>query len=222
MLSYDIIKIHLSDEGYLPDYPPHLISYEEMCEAFLQKPTNTSEDGNFLEFQYFDDYYPLVAESLTKEYEELKLGIRYHFARFLTSVKSFKQELPNWVQSYMLNAVVSVNSSQQDKHWMLTNLQCDNIDDEITAECQEKICKISKVLGQNEDNAVRHVKIDNLSHSILSGYSESDASKIEEELKEWGVLEALTSDIGLDSRPPFMFGELSLIKYLRIRENRVA
>ena len=221
MLSYDIIKIHLSDEGYLPDYPPHLISDEEMCEAFLQRPTNTREDENFLEFQYFNDYYPLVAESLQNEYDSLKLGIRYHFARFVTSVKSFKQELPDWVQSYMLDAVVSVNSSQQDRHWMLTNLQCDNIDDVITEECQEKICRISKILGQNEDNAIRHVKIDNFSHSIVFGYSESEISKIEEELDSWGVLDALTSENGLDSRPPFMFGELSLIKYLRIRENRV-
>lgn len=219
MLSYNIIKIRLSDEGYLPDYPPHLISDEEMCEAFLQKPTNKEEDNNLVEFQYFDDKYPLVAQDLQSAYDNLKLAIKYHFARFLTSVKSFKQEIPDWVQSYMLLSTVSMTSSQQDRHWMLTQLNCDNIDDVITEECQLKIYKISKILGNSEDNSIRHVRIDNLSHSILYGYSDNDISIIEQELENWGVLESLTSSNGLDSRPPFMFGEPSLIKYLRIRES---
>jgi len=35
MFVHDIIKIRYSTQGYLPDYPYHLISDDEMCDAFL-------------------------------------------------------------------------------------------------------------------------------------------------------------------------------------------
>ena len=42
MMIHDVIKIKLSREGYLPDYPPHLISDEEMCRAFIRHATDRS------------------------------------------------------------------------------------------------------------------------------------------------------------------------------------
>ena len=35
MLVHDLIKIKLVRAGYLPNYPYHLISDKEMCEAFI-------------------------------------------------------------------------------------------------------------------------------------------------------------------------------------------
>ncbi len=35
MLTHDIIKIQYSREGYLPDYPYHMISDREMFNAFI-------------------------------------------------------------------------------------------------------------------------------------------------------------------------------------------
>ena len=35
MFTHDVIKQMYTLEGYLPNYPPHLISDEEMFEAFL-------------------------------------------------------------------------------------------------------------------------------------------------------------------------------------------
>ena len=37
MLAHDIIKITYVREGYLKNFPHHLISDEEMCVAFIQK-----------------------------------------------------------------------------------------------------------------------------------------------------------------------------------------
>ena len=87
MLSKDNIKIKYSEEGYLPNFPPHLISDEEMCQAFL---TN--------EFSYFYDNYPLLTDTLSDSYQELLNAIRYHIVRLVSKVEGFQRDLPNWVK----------------------------------------------------------------------------------------------------------------------------
>lgn len=212
MFSYDIIKILLSDEGYLPDYPPHLIGDDEMCKAFL------APKGEDAEFQYFVDNYYLADglgndNKMTDAYKTLQTAIRYHLCRASTSVEEFNIPIPNWVQAYMFGAVVSHNSSQQDKHWMLTQMNEDNIDDVITPQIQSDILDASYNIIRQYDNSVRKVTLS----QCMSGVKDEHRNECEEELSYWGVLDNLRSDSGLDSRPPFMFGELSFIKYLRVR-----
>ena len=50
MLLHDIIKIHLIGAGYLPNYPYHMISTKEMCDAFIC-------EGDAPSF-FFDTYNP--------------------------------------------------------------------------------------------------------------------------------------------------------------------
>ena len=54
MMIHDIIKINLSRGGYLPDYPPHLISDEEMCHAFI-----SHEGTNRGIIDWFHSNYPV-------------------------------------------------------------------------------------------------------------------------------------------------------------------
>ncbi len=129
-LSIDNVKIKYSQEGYLPNYPPHLISDEEMFNAFLNEG----------DISYFYDKYPLINQSLSDEYKNLVEAIKYHINKFLDS----DIDLPNWVYSYMLGEVVHQYSDVRDKHYLLINLGCDNIEDDITSEAQLACYKTSE------------------------------------------------------------------------------
>ena len=75
---HDVIKMNYIRMGYLPDYPYHLISDKEMCDAFLN-------DGDF---SYFADNYPCVDPSLQDEYDELVNNLKWH----LEKLKAFQSK----------------------------------------------------------------------------------------------------------------------------------
>lgn len=162
MFIHDLVKIHLSREGYLPNYPPHLISDEEMCDAFLpynydpKNPTSGYEESKEQEINYFMDMYPLVHEDLLDKYKALVAGIAYHLNRLKTSLDA-EYKLPDWVYSYMLGQVIGPASDQADKHYLFVMLGTDNLDDDFDAECCEACYKeseewLKKVPNANKDH----------------------------------------------------------------------
>ena len=201
MLSKDNIKIKYSEEGYLPNFPPHLISDEEMCQAFL---TN--------EFSYFYDNYPLLTDTLSDSYQELLNAIRYHIVRLVSKVEGFQRDLPNWVYSYMLGQVINDNSDQQDRHYFLVGINRDNIEDIMTPEAQVQCYEFSSKWVNKLDKSV---KVENINKvfSSLPKESQDIASK---ELEKWEVEFSGSGEIV--TRPPTMFGEPHVIKLIRINE----
>lgn len=156
----DLIKIKYVREGYLPNWPYHLISYQEMCDAFL------SDTG------YFATNYPCVDPTLQDIYDNLFNYISQTIDNALnTASDSF--ELPNWIYSYMLGNVISINSSKQDIHDLLILLNADNIDDDWTPLASRLCYQVST---------------------------------------EW-LGKAVNS---IDNRPPTIFGEMHVIKSLRV------
>lgn len=127
---HDVVKINYIREGYLPNYPYHMISDEEMVDAFLN-------DGTC----YFKDYYPLVNPNLKTEYNTLIENIQYHLDLLKASQEEYT--LPNWIYSYMLGAVISVNSSIYDIHDMLVMMNLDNLDDIFTPEASAYCYEVS-------------------------------------------------------------------------------
>lgn len=127
------IKILYVQEGYLPNYPYHLISDIEMCDAFLND-TNTG---------FFYDKYPNNFEGLQEQYEQLVSDIQYHLTKFKTDALG-EYKLPNWVLSYMSGNVISSESSLYDIHDLLSLLNIQNIDDIFTEEAALKCYDISK------------------------------------------------------------------------------
>lgn len=212
MLAVDNIKIKYSLEGYLPDYPPHLISNEEMCEAFLPRYDNEISSSNPQVWSYFYDNYPLINESLRLEYNSLINAIKYHFVRFLTDVDSFYQDLPNWVYSYMLGHVITQSSSEEDRHYFLTGIGKDNIDDSITSQIQEYTYTVSQKWCNKLSKSDKLANKD----SILNGLSEETKAKIESEFNNWGVV--FEDNGNIVTRPPSMFGEQNIIKLIRLNE----
>lgn len=148
-LAIDNIKIKYSQEGYLPNYPHHLISDEEMCNAFI---------GNDL--SYFYDNYPLLDDELESEYDDLINAIKYHIQIFLDKDSDSWADLPDWVYSYMLGHVISVNSDWRDRHRLLVGLEDDNLDDDITASAQLRCYYMSRRYVNKLSKAEKEVIVD--------------------------------------------------------------
>lgn len=99
---HDYIKINLTSTGYLKNYPYHMISDEEMCDAFLSSGTC-----------YFKDMYPLLDSSLSEPYEKLITTLSYYMQE-CKNHKGDEYQFPDWVYSYMLGNVISVSSDPYD------------------------------------------------------------------------------------------------------------
>lgn len=134
-LIHNLIKLKMIKEGYLPNYPYHLISDSEMCDAFLSDDTSKPS--------YFYDNYPCLDSSLQEAYDALVESLKIHLNRLKESKDAYYQ-LPDWVYSYMLGSVISINSSELDKHDMFVLMNMDNIDDEFTADISKSCYMLSK------------------------------------------------------------------------------
>ena len=151
MLIHDIIKIRYVMEGYLPDYPYHLISDDEMFDAFFYNDTN-----------YFDINYPCPNAEFLEKYQNLKIWIDYHINKFRktqnASKLSERYTLPNWVYSYMVGAVIGPKSQVDDRHDLFVLLHLDNIEDEFTDEIYNAIYKVSEMWTFKLSSAERLVR----------------------------------------------------------------
>lgn len=179
-LTHDIIKMKYIEEGYLPNYPFHMISDAEMCDAFLKANPTGSQPGLYeaddTALSYFLDTYPCNWSSdatISASYAKLIDSILWHIEQLKAS-KSPEYQLPSWVYSYMLGAVIGPNSEVLDIHDMLVLMGIDNVDDVLTTEGARKCLNIST-------KWVSKLPSQELAH-----------------------------------RPPTIFGEPHVIKYLRL------
>lgn len=204
MFTHDVIKMEYSKQGYLPNYPYHLISDAEMFDSFLcfrcivteedaskivqgdfslwESPKSyvslyklksyefIQEDGvtklllegsksKLSDFNilsgldadcvlspdcYFSVNYPLLFDTFEEVYDKLTEALVFHIDEYLNSLNSPElYVIPDWVYSYMLGTVISVNSSQQDIHDMLVLLGLDNLDDVFTEKIFQSCLEIS-------------------------------------------------------------------------------
>ena len=140
MQLHNVIKMNYVREGYLPNYPYHMISDAEMFDAFLHY-TEAAGDSTSSLTGYFVDRYPCNYSSLSAEYSDLVSALRYHIDKYL---EEGEYQIPNWVYSYMIGEVVGPSSSSIDKHDLLCLMNLDNIDDVLTKQACESCLEISK------------------------------------------------------------------------------
>lgn len=176
-MMHDTIKVNLIQQGYLPNYPYHLISDEEMCDAFIK------EDGT----GYFYDYYPLVDDSLKSPYDNLVKAIM-HYINECKQPQVDEYVFPDWVYSYMLGSVISVNSDGYD------------------------IQDLADMLNIQVDYGI-------FSPSLSSACYQVSQEWLKKVTPDSRYLR--TEDETLDLRPPTIFGEPHVIKYLRLLEVQV-
>ena len=144
MLIHTIVKINLVREGYLHNHPYHLISDEEMIDAFLKVTRDKNNQIDSIE-GYFPDMYSGadLPQSLQPAYIDLVENIMYHLDSYKNSEdKSYV--IPDWVYSYMIGSCIVQNSPTEDKHDLFVLLNLDNIDDEFTDDIYTSCYNISK------------------------------------------------------------------------------
>lgn len=158
MFIHDIIKIKYSKEGFLPDYPYHLTSDEEMFEGFLNDNSEC----------FFYDMYPCIDDSLKEKYDKLVEEIRYHISQYLDGKIT---RLPDWVYSYMIGSVIGPEADPLDIHDLLVMMNLDNKDDELTLPAYFEIYKISQ-------KYIRKLKEDERLHRPPTIFGEPHVVKI--------------------------------------------
>lgn len=105
-----------------------------MFEAFIK------EDG------YFFANYPQPFQ-FEEQYRKLVDAIKYHINKYIASQASYSSassyEVPDWIYSYMIGAVVGPSSPEQDRHDLFVLLDLDNLEDEFNSEIYAKIFRTS-------------------------------------------------------------------------------
>lgn len=147
----DLIKIKYVSDGYLKNYPPHLISDSEMCDAFLKYPEDdTKTEDELWEIfladtspSWFKDNFPLLDGALESQYRELVSNIVYHLNVYKND-EMHEKTIPDWVYAYMNGSVISVNSTIPDIHDLLVLLGVDNLDDIFTPIAQSRCYQVSE------------------------------------------------------------------------------
>ena len=162
-LIHDIVKIKYVDEGLLPYWPYHLISDEEMFEAFILSDECA-----------FDIYYPEPSdccEEVIEAHRSLRSFLKTMISEYVineyyggvygdsdgcictcidrSKVKrnSFGFEIdkvPDWVYTYMLGEVIGPESKEHDRHDLFVAMNIDNVYDEFTDDIYMSILKMSK------------------------------------------------------------------------------
>lgn len=169
MLVHDILKIKYVNLGYIKkNYPYHLISDEEMFNAFIDLGNEDFNNKTTLidpNVRFFDMYYqnPFAEEdviykkinskgevveeiSLSGEYTKLKnyiiACINDYLANYSTAEEN-KHLIPDWIYTYMLGEVIYQQSDYLDIEDILKLLDCSNIDNLFTQEACIKCYAIS-------------------------------------------------------------------------------
>ena len=119
---HDVIKIMYVGEGYLPNYPTHLTSDNEMVDAFLKiaYPVTDEVWEAFMEddtVSFFKDTYPCPDETVEEQYRALVSSIAYYVSIFKSSTEDGKT-LPDWVYAYMLGEVISPMSKEEEQEYL--------------------------------------------------------------------------------------------------------
>jgi hypothetical protein len=155
MLVHDIIKIKYVSLGYIKkNYPYHLISDEEMFNAFIDAGTGLQSNLIDPKVRFFDMYYPnpfaeedviykkrnskgeVIEEiSLSGEYNKLKsymISVIKDHVKYSGTPAEDKYPIPSWIYTYMLGEVVYQQSDYRDIYDALELLGCANLDNEFT------------------------------------------------------------------------------------------
>ena len=193
MMVHDILKIKYVDLGYLiKNYPYHLISDEEMFNAFIDLGDGFTSNLVDPDIRFFDRYYPnpftdedyyekknaqgevIERIKLSDEYDKLKAYIVSaikDYMKYQGTADESSHLLPDWVYTYMLGEVVYQQSDYLDIQDTLSLLGCSNVDNEFTTQACTK-CYVTSL----------------------------------------GYVSTLTAGV----RPPTVFGEPHVIKSLRM------
>ena len=218
-LVHDIIKIKYTRLGYLPNYPYHLISDEEMFNAFIDlSDSGESGSNDDTTERYFTDYYPnpFLDEdiiytdtsgnniSLCSEYIRLKRYIITTINNYLSHLGTPEQDeytIPDWIYSYMLGEVVYNTPGQPD------DFEYKDIYDTLLLLIDNVVIDGNRIIDEAGDDDLSRLLHDN---HINNEFNRLDCARCYIESTKY--ISTLTTGV----RPPTVFGEPHVIKQLRL------
>ena len=212
MLIHDVIKIRLTNDGYLANYPYHMMSDREMFAAFMGNGT----------VNYFTDNYPCLDRTndvLKTLRNQLALSVLYYTAMYQVA----EQAIPDWVYSYMLGSTLSVYSDKLDIHDLNAQLHTENDSDEFTlASSVACMQESAKNLGYFVINQTTPIPLEGEKKQAVEDIFRNTV--IDTEQVEGTVTEITAYDLYHNSgdtvhtRPVSIFGEPHVLKSLRLRQ----
>ena len=170
MLIHDIIKIKYVKLGYIiKNYPYHLISDEEMFNAFIEVTPDftssvVSNDVRFFDMNYQNPFADIdwenSANKIYQSYNDAYIKLRKYiidsineYLAFVNTTEKDKHLIPDWIYSYMLGEVVYNQSDYLDIQDTLDLLGCSNIENEFTIQaciaCYNTSLKYISTLNDN-------------------------------------------------------------------------
>lgn len=225
MLVNDNVKISLTEQGYLMNYPYHLISKAEMCKAFMDNTTAIPGFPTSVGSGMFFDYYPFqewgsFMATHVEDYRQLVLSIQCHILTYVLT-EGETNPMPDWVYSYMLGSVISVNSDKRDIHDLILPLGVDNIDDDFDAKC-EQACFTTSQEWIKRNHEAEYVSLESsIATTALSYLGQCNVYGVDlqsvynaNKYHNGGVPAFL-------NRPPTMFGEPHVVKSVRLQQMKM-
>ena len=213
MLIHDILKIRYTNAGYLINYPYHMVSDAEMFKAFM--------DNNGAGF--LADNYPCLSTNpdVIKAYNQLVLSILYHIDLFMVLDVNV---IPDWIYSFMLGSVISVNSDKLDIHDLSVQLGTSNLADEFTAACSDACYAESQnwLGGATYDLTIPIISgYESIINAMLNAIpvTNNPEGLYTHEINTFYDLAHLENNDKIFLRPATMFGEPHVLKSLRLKQN---
>lgn len=187
MLIHDILKIKYVKMGFIQkNYPYHLISDEEMFNAFIDLGTGFTSSLIDPNIHFFDIYYPNpfadkdAAGRIIPPKDQSLMPYYLAYGKLVTDIKerinaylahygeadTADYEVPDWVYTYMLGEVVYQQSEYLDIQDTLDLLGCSNLDNIFTREACIKCYTISSNYVSTLTSGVRRPTVFGEPHVI--------------------------------------------------------
>lgn len=232
MFVHDLIKIKFIREGYLPNYPYHMISDSEMCDAFLN--FNTGQGPITADSQYFYHAYPLMKDyssEVTEAWKELRKSIVYHIQMLKYHENLF--ECTDCKESYWQTADNRIEVCPKCKKLLTASAY--TVPDwvysymlgTVIGPCSETLDIHDLILPLGVDNtddnfgAEQAQKCYEESRSWINKSGNAESHKITKKDIECLHLPTILFSVGdsVKLRPATMFGEPHVIKSLRVAQS---
>lgn len=192
-----VVKIQLSAAGYLPDYPYHMISSAEMADAFFETKVTSDSAGVHVDSDFIND---------GDFFHQLYLCPSTWSADIQSAYQKLHRAIQLIVGNWKYLQTASVSSIIIDEEDIYCELTADRLPDWIYSYV---LCKVIGLYSPSEDIHDLLVLLDQ--DNINDEFLETTAANCYKISSEW-----LSKFPGDDKRPPSIFGEMHVIKSLRL------
>lgn len=203
---HDVIKIQYTRAGYLPNWPYHLIADDEMCDAFICLPESISE-------YITDDFFGITAD-------QTKTTVDWYqaFLNDVDDIMYFRDNYPlidDSISPYYKDLVNRIFYEIQEFN--------KNLDDDKVLPDWVYSYMLGVPVGPMSDKMDIHDMISSEAvgtDNLEDEYTLDCAIQCLRISKEW--LKRLIVPDGDVQRPPTMFGEPHVLKYIRLFEESLS